>query len=130
MAAVVFSAEDMSAISHEHASHSRVCAALETLSRKLLDLTTVMQNIHVESPSRELENLTSELSWQLDNAKQLAQGLGTYPDVYRALSAARIRAQCLHVCRSTGDSLESNPPYAVLSRANPSLPRCQIYRWC
>lgn len=107
MTEVILTSADISALSREHASHSRVCAALEALSRQLLELTTVIQTLRVDKPSTDLENLTSELSWQLENAKQLAQGLGTYPDVYRAMSAARIRAQCLHVCRSIGDSLES-----------------------
>lgn len=109
MAAVILTSADINAISHEHASHSRVCAALEELSRQLLESTTVMQTLRVDNPSTELEALTSDLGWQLEKAKQLAQGLGTYPEVYRAMSAARIRAQCLHVCRSIGDSLESKP---------------------
>lgn len=110
MTAVILKSADINTISHEHASHSRVCAALESLSRQLLELTTVIQTLRVENPSADLENLTSELGWQLEHAKQLAQGLGTYPEVYRAMSAARIRAQCLHVCRSIGDSLESKHP--------------------
>lgn len=107
MTDVILTSADISALAREHASHSRVCAALEGLSRQLLELTTVIQTIRVDNPSNELDNLTSELSWQLENAKQLAQGLATYPEVYRAMSAARIRAQCLHVCRSIGDSLEN-----------------------
>ena len=98
---------DVGAGSRESAAHSRVCAALEENTRQLLDLAEVIRRRYEENPSTDLENLTSELDWQLNDAKQLAQGLSKYPEVYRALSAARIRAHCLHVCRSIGDSLES-----------------------
>ena len=115
MTDVILTSADITALAREHASHSRVCAALEGLSRQLLELTTVIQSVRLDNPSNELDNLTSELSWQLENARQLAQGLATYPDVYRAMSAARIRAQCLHVCRSIGDSLESEDGNEVWS---------------
>jgi len=94
-------------MSKDQTSHSRVCGILDEFSSRLEELTTTVKNTDVENPSTEFETLSSELSWQLESARQLSQGLCKYPDVYRAMSAARIRAQCVHVCRSIGDALES-----------------------
>jgi len=106
MTRIILASTDICSISHEHASHSRICVTLETLSRRLLSLTSVIQTIAAKYPSTEFESISGDLGWQLENAKQVAHGIGIYPQVYRALSAVRIRAQFLQVCRAIGLSLE------------------------
>lgn len=93
-------------ISSGPSSHVRVCATLKNLSSELRELVTALQTFQTQQPSIEMETIVSELTWQLDNATQLVQGLKTYPEVYRTMSATYIRTQCQRVCRSIGEGIE------------------------
>eukprot|EP00210_Caulerpa_lentillifera_P007387 g7060.t1 len=123
MTRIILAATDICSLSHEHASHSRICVHLEALTRRLLSLTSVIQTVGAKYPSQELEVIIGDLGWQLENAKHVVHGIGIYPQVYRMLSAVRIRAQCLQACRAIGLSLEGvNMLLMQLDNANDEFP--------